>query len=295
MIIILILEITAAAVVLALFRMVREVALEHTFMTLRKNYRGYNEPDDYSEQWNLVMEKVREVALEHTFMTLRKNYRGYNEPDDYSEQWNLVMEKLKCCGVNNYTDFSGSSFEMTTGHTYPRGCCISIGAAACDGHTVSKDVIHQKGCFHKLLKITQTQSFTLSGFSLGAAVIQDQRGFNLAQTDLQPHVNFCLGRFPLLHDSSLGWFRGLQQDLSVSFLSIPVAGNPCHPAALHQAGLTPNHGEDRKRGPAWLLEIGTHFYFSVALTAFGSKTDNKEFRKPPSIPTLLLSAVSHTS
>ncbi|KAM5188759.1 tetraspanin-16 isoform 2-T2 [Callospermophilus lateralis] len=115
---------------------------------------------------------VREVALEHTFMTLRKNYRGYNEPDDYSEQWNLVMEKLKCCGVNNYTDFSGSSFEMTTGHTYPRGCCISIGAAACDGHTVSKDVIHQKGCFHKLLKITQTQSFTLSGFSLGAAVIQ---------------------------------------------------------------------------------------------------------------------------
>ncbi|KAF7465557.1 hypothetical protein GHT09_004077 [Marmota monax] len=231
MIIILILEITAAAVVLALFQM------------------------------------VREVALEHTFMTLRKNYRGYNEPDDYSEQWNLVTEKLKCCGVNNYTDFSGSSFEMTTGHTYPRGCCISIGAAACDGHTVSKDVIHQK----------------------------DQRGFNLAQTDLQPHVNFCLGRFPLLHDSSLGWFRGLQQDLSVSFLSIPVAGNPCHPAALHQAGLTPNHGEDRKRGPAWLLEIGTHFYFSVALTAFGSKTDNKEFRKPPSIPTLLLSAVSHTS
>ncbi|XP_047386143.1 tetraspanin-16 isoform X1 [Sciurus carolinensis] len=136
MVIILILEITAAVVVLALFRM------------------------------------VREMVLEHTFVTLRKNYRGYNEPDDYSEQWNLVMEKLKCCGVNNYTDFSGSSFEMTTGHTYPRGCCKSIGTAACDGHTVSRDVIHQKGCFLKLLKITQTQSSTLSGVSLGAAVIQ---------------------------------------------------------------------------------------------------------------------------
>uniref|UniRef100_A0A2I3HNE2 Tetraspanin 16 n=1 Tax=Nomascus leucogenys TaxID=61853 RepID=A0A2I3HNE2_NOMLE len=115
---------------------------------------------------------VRDVALEHTFVTLRKNYRGYNEPDDYSTQWNLVMEKLKCCGVNNYTDFSGSSFEMTTGHTYPRGCCKSIGTVACDGRNVSTNVIHQKGCFHKLLKITKTQSLTLSGGSLGAAVIQ---------------------------------------------------------------------------------------------------------------------------
>ncbi|XP_011810205.1 PREDICTED: tetraspanin-16 [Colobus angolensis palliatus] len=79
---------------------------------------------------------------------------------------------LKCCGVNNYTDFSGSSFEMTTGHTYPRGCCKSIGTVTCDGRNVSTNVIHQKGCFHKLLKITKTQSFTLSGGSLGAAAIQ---------------------------------------------------------------------------------------------------------------------------
>ncbi|XP_011850460.1 PREDICTED: tetraspanin-16 [Mandrillus leucophaeus] len=79
---------------------------------------------------------------------------------------------LKCCGVNNYTDFSGSSFEMTTGHTYPRGCCKSIGTVTCDGRNVSTNVIYQKGCFHKLLKIIKTQSFTLSGGSLGAAAIQ---------------------------------------------------------------------------------------------------------------------------
>ncbi|XP_069351853.1 tetraspanin-16 isoform X2 [Eulemur rufifrons] len=115
---------------------------------------------------------VRDVALEHTLMTLRKNYRGYNEPDDYSTEWNFVMEKLKCCGVNNYTDFSGSSFEMTTGHAYPRGCCQSIGTAACDGRNVSTGVIHQEGCFCKLLKITKAQSFTLSGGSLAAAMMQ---------------------------------------------------------------------------------------------------------------------------
>ncbi|EHH29644.1 hypothetical protein EGK_10121 [Macaca mulatta] len=128
---------------------------------------------------------VRDVVLEHTIVTLRKNYRGYNEPDDYSTQWNLVMEKLKCCGVNNYTDFSGSSFEMTTGHTYPRGCCKSIGTVTCDGRNVSTNVIHQKGCFHKLLKITKTQSFTLSGGSLGAAAIQRWGSHYVVQAGLE--------------------------------------------------------------------------------------------------------------
>ncbi|KAM9730191.1 tetraspanin-16 [Dama dama] len=115
---------------------------------------------------------VREVALEHNFVTLRKNYRGYEEPDDYSMRWNLVMEELKCCGVKNYTDFSGSSFEKATGHTYPRSCCKSLGTMDCDGCNVSADVIHQEGCFPKLLKITKTQSTNLSEGCLGAAVMQ---------------------------------------------------------------------------------------------------------------------------
>ncbi|KAM4887125.1 tetraspanin-16 isoform 2-T2 [Thomomys bottae] len=115
---------------------------------------------------------VRDVALEHNFAILRKNYKGYNEPDDFSAQWNLVMEKLKCCGVNNYTDFSGSSFQMTTGHTYPRGCCKSMETPNCDGQNVSSEVIYREGCFTKLLKITRTHSLTLSGMSVGAAVIQ---------------------------------------------------------------------------------------------------------------------------
>ncbi|KAL6067034.1 hypothetical protein STEG23_031269 [Scotinomys teguina] len=116
---------------------------------------------------------VQDVASEHTFLTLRRNYRGYNEPDVFSTQWNIAMEKLKCCGVKNYTDFAGSSFQVTTGHTYPRGCCKSKGTANCDGHNVSSDVIYQEGCFVKLLKITRTQGFTLSGVSLGAAAVQD--------------------------------------------------------------------------------------------------------------------------
>ncbi|XP_051011740.1 tetraspanin-16 isoform X1 [Acomys russatus] len=115
---------------------------------------------------------VQDIASEHTLLSLRRNYRGYNEPDDFSAQWNIAMEKLKCCGVKNYTDFAGSSFQVTTGQTYPRGCCKSIGSANCNGYNVSSDVIYQEGCFVKLLKITRSQSFTLSAVSLGAAAVQ---------------------------------------------------------------------------------------------------------------------------
>lgn len=42
---------------------VEEMALEHNFVTLRRNYSGYNAPDDYSTEWNLVMENVRYTPL----------------------------------------------------------------------------------------------------------------------------------------------------------------------------------------------------------------------------------------
>ncbi|XP_057345538.1 tetraspanin-16 [Manis pentadactyla] len=120
-------------------------------------------------QWGTLL-FVPEVALEHNFMTLRK-VRGYSEPADYPTDWNLVMEELKCCGVRSYTDVSGSSFEVMTGHTYPRSHCRSIGTVACSGHRVSTDVIYSR--FEvRLPKITKTQGFSLSGGSLGVAMIQ---------------------------------------------------------------------------------------------------------------------------
>ncbi|XP_058146246.1 tetraspanin-16 isoform X2 [Dasypus novemcinctus] len=117
---------------------------------------------------------VQDMALEHVLTALRRNYRDY-EPGDFSTEWDLVMEKLGCCGANNYTDFSGSVFEATTSRAYPRSCCKSMGSSVCDGRNVSSKVIHQEGCFPKLLRISKIQSFSLSGGSLGAAVMQRLR------------------------------------------------------------------------------------------------------------------------
>ncbi|XP_034515925.1 tetraspanin-16 [Ailuropoda melanoleuca] len=208
-VIILIIEITVAAGVLALFHIVSTVLLL----------------------------PVHKVALEHVFVALRKNHRGYRAPDDCSTERNLAMEKLKCSWVKDDTDFSCSSFEMTAPFDY-----ISLGSRGSHPHfsygetevggkqfkvtwlwwswvwppesrpwatppalpraenkavTMSKDHSRRvtaatgpgthfhalsgrqtlnrcatqapQGCF---LKITKTQGFNLSGGSLGAAVIQ---------------------------------------------------------------------------------------------------------------------------
>ncbi|KAM6216773.1 tetraspanin-16 [Rhynchocyon petersi] len=115
---------------------------------------------------------VKTMAFEHILETLRKSYKDHSELDNYSMEWNTAMMKLRCCGARNYTDFSGSSFEVATGLTYPRSCCKANSKALCDGRNVSTAVIHQKGCFPQLMRITRTQSLTLSGGLLGAAAIQ---------------------------------------------------------------------------------------------------------------------------
>uniref|UniRef100_A0A452SS32 Tetraspanin 16 n=1 Tax=Ursus americanus TaxID=9643 RepID=A0A452SS32_URSAM len=66
----------------------------------------------------LALFHIVKVALEQVFVTLRKNYRGYRAPDDYSTERDLAMEKLKCSWVKDYTDFSCSSFEMTAPFDY---------------------------------------------------------------------------------------------------------------------------------------------------------------------------------
>nr|XP_023501146.1 tetraspanin-16 isoform X4 [Equus caballus] len=57
MIFILIMEIGVTSVVLGFLPTVQDMGLEHNVVTLRTNYKGFNEPDDYSTDWNSVMEK----------------------------------------------------------------------------------------------------------------------------------------------------------------------------------------------------------------------------------------------
>ncbi|KAJ0058021.1 hypothetical protein NL108_007250, partial [Boleophthalmus pectinirostris] len=49
----------------------------------------------------------------------------YGKNPDITGLWNTTMTTLKCCGFNNYTDFTNSSYHLENG--YPPMCCQGDG------------------------------------------------------------------------------------------------------------------------------------------------------------------------
>ncbi|XP_027012270.2 tetraspanin 34 isoform X2 [Tachysurus fulvidraco] len=48
--------------------------------------------------------------------------KDYGNNEDFTSVLNSTMTQLKCCGYNNYTDFTGSPFVSNT-KLYPEVCC----------------------------------------------------------------------------------------------------------------------------------------------------------------------------
>ncbi|EMP29649.1 Far upstream element-binding protein 2 [Chelonia mydas] len=115
---------------------------------------------------------ARSVILDKSLTALKKKYSGYKHDDIVSYGWNAFMLKLNCCGVHNYTDFSGSAFQIRTNLTYPKSCCKDPMSSACNGHNVSSVVINQEGCFHKLVSLVKEKSLLLGGAATGAALLE---------------------------------------------------------------------------------------------------------------------------
>ncbi|KAG6930341.1 tetraspanin 16 [Chelydra serpentina] len=112
------------------------------------------------------------IVLDKSLTALKKKYSGYKHDDIVSHGWNAFMLKLKCCGVHNYTDFSGSAFQIRTNLTYPKSCCKDPTSSACNGRNVSSVVINQEGCFRKLVSLIQEKSLLLGGAATGAALLE---------------------------------------------------------------------------------------------------------------------------
>ncbi|XP_050781494.1 tetraspanin-16 isoform X2 [Gopherus flavomarginatus] len=115
---------------------------------------------------------ARSIVLDKSLTALKKKYSGYKHDDIVSYGWNAFMLKLNCCGVHNYTDFSGSAFQIRTNLTYPKSCCKDPTSSACNGRNVSSVVINQEGCFPKLVSLIKEKSLLLGGAATGAALLE---------------------------------------------------------------------------------------------------------------------------
>ncbi|XP_072104251.1 tetraspanin-16-like [Mobula birostris] len=54
----------------------------------------------------------------------------------------VLLLMFHCCGLNNYTDFEGSYYQIEKGRRYPKSCCRNPFSADCDGLSTSDDVIY---------------------------------------------------------------------------------------------------------------------------------------------------------
>lgn len=114
----------------------------------------------------LVYTRMAEQFLKLLIVpTISKDY-GSNQ--DFTLVWNTTMEGLKCCGFNNYTDFSKSPY-FEDNHVFPPYCCLGKNST-----TVTEPCTAQKaedmnvqGCFKQLLYDIQNNAVTVGAVAAG--------------------------------------------------------------------------------------------------------------------------------
>uniref|UniRef100_A0A8C7RXS1 Tetraspanin 34b n=1 Tax=Oncorhynchus mykiss TaxID=8022 RepID=A0A8C7RXS1_ONCMY len=92
--------------------------------------------------------------------------KDYGENVDVTALWNATMDTLKCCGFYNYTDFTGSPFEIRT-HLYPQQCCHGAVFSSCNDTSATIT-----GCFPKFKQLIDENTIGIVAVALGIAALE---------------------------------------------------------------------------------------------------------------------------
>ncbi|GAB0193117.1 tetraspanin-1 [Grus japonensis] len=84
----------------------------------------------------LVYTGLAEMLLTSVVTPLLKE--KYGEDDSLTHIWNVTMEEVRCCGLNNYTDFTNSTWYEKYG-VYPAPCCN--GTHPCNDTLAAQEVV----------------------------------------------------------------------------------------------------------------------------------------------------------
>merc|ERR1719369_1251015 len=109
--------------------------------------------------------------------SLRKYYSSIDKANSMTVGWNSLMAELKCCGVNNYTDFENAVMwqdNKTSDMVIPVACCILDGPysamtpanAECTKDPKPDNSYYLTGCLSRL----QEQSFYYLSPMLSVAI-----------------------------------------------------------------------------------------------------------------------------
>ncbi|KAM6199865.1 tetraspanin-1 [Sarcoramphus papa] len=113
----------------------------------------------------LVYTGLAETLLTAVVTPLLKEKYGTDK--SFTEIWNVTMTKVHCCGLNNYTDFSGSPWQQQHG-TYPDPCCKDL--QPCNSTLAAQSEV--PGCFGQILEEIKTNAGVVGGVAAGIAALE---------------------------------------------------------------------------------------------------------------------------
>ncbi|KAM9849818.1 tetraspanin-6 [Aulostomus maculatus] len=97
----------------------------------------------------------------------------YNSTDSSSSAVDAIQRTLHCCGVKNYTDWSGTKYFETNG--IPTSCCIVN--TNCSPETLkdlekARSEVYTTGCFALVSQVMESNLGIIAGISFGIAFFQ---------------------------------------------------------------------------------------------------------------------------
>jgi len=110
---------------------------------------------------------ARDVIV--TTMNTSLNNYGDDEHKGVTETWDIMQNDFKCCGVNNYTDWAGTTFGKSG--DVPDTCCKEKTPSCGKGASESTDKIYTTGCFVKFENYVTDNAAAAAGVGVGVIVL----------------------------------------------------------------------------------------------------------------------------
>ncbi|KAL4229535.1 Tetraspanin [Mactra antiquata] len=116
---------------------------------------------------------------------IQSDYVGLLGTDIVSMGWNVIMQQMKCCGVNDYKDFTGAAkwvidySSVGTGYTLmtPLSCCKTLPSSddlscAAIGTATETNNYLNTGCYDEIWDIALGNQSIMIGVLVGVGVFQ---------------------------------------------------------------------------------------------------------------------------
>nr|CAH7764996.1 unnamed protein product [Callosobruchus chinensis] len=119
-----------------------------------------------------------EAETKDVLITSLSHYKSATEDTDaVTQAWDQLQMNLKCCGVNNYTDYAQNQGLRNATKVMPESCCIlnddkSPVSDTCTTSPNESNSYYMRGCYSSVVGLLKNNLEIVIGIAAGLAVIE---------------------------------------------------------------------------------------------------------------------------